>query len=311
MRLLVTGITGFIGSYLAEEVKQRGNIDLTVVVRPSNLKRIEYLKNLGLPDIRVVPSNILDPYIVRLPYNEYDAVINLVGPRSNNTDVLWQANVEYVRRLAMLLKNINVGRVVHMSSIGVYGLPKGSPTITEEHVLAPTDWYGSTKLMGEQIWQDFYRRTGVPVRMLRASWVIGHGSHLLDKYLFTAFGHGIRLVMPLATPVNAIYARDVADACLKAALASGDGAKSYNINLAERIAFRDFLKIINVELKGLKFPLIIPKIALRVLSRKITFFRGLLNDAYYDPTKVKDELGFTPRYDLAAMVREISTSYGT
>jgi nucleoside-diphosphate-sugar epimerase len=197
-----------------------------------------------------------------------------------------------------------VKRVVHCSSISVYGLPRNSTPVTESFSLAPLDWYGMTKALGEQLWGDFHTATSIPVVILRPSWVVGYGSRLLDKHLFRAFTSGIKIVMDLGTPCNVVYVRDVAEAAILAALDCKAGLRNYNINSLQRWSFDEFLQAINRAVSRPKLPIPIPKTLVKILSRRFGSLKMVLGDVFFDASRARDELGFVPQYDLAAMIKE-------
>lgn len=301
--LLVTGVTGFIGSYLAEELANREDIDATFIVRPHSLAAAEGAPLVG-STAKVVVSTLTDPVGTQLPGRRYDAVINLVGPRSVDVDGQWLANVEYVARLSALLKRIDIGHIVHLSSVAVYGTLADVSMITETSEPFPDTWYGKTKLLGEAIWGRFHRETHVPVSVLRPTWVVGDGSHLLDRYLLLASIRRMKIHINVETPTNVIYVRDVARAILRTAEVSVDGFSSYNLNLPERVPVRRFLEVIDRLGKQPGIRISIPRVALELAARRVGFLDVLLRNVYYSPEKAKEALGFVPQYDLAQMVRD-------
>lgn len=301
-KILVTGATGFIGRYLLEQLARNDSLDVTVIVRPGTAG--DWLRAAGGSRITYVPADLTNPYSVRLPFGEYDALINLVGPRSSQKMAQWETNVEYVRNLLVLLRHVSVNRIVHFSSVSAYGLPGGSLPVTESSNLSPSDWYGMTKVLGEAMLEDFHNETRVPVVILRPSWVVGHGSHLLDNALFRAFSSGVRIVMRLGTPLNIVYVRDVADVAIQAALSPQTGLRSYIINTTQPWSFDDLLREIDRATVRPKVPLVVPRRAVAIMAKRFGSLRLILSNVVFCPRRAMDELGFAPRYDLAAIVRE-------
>ena len=304
MRVLITGATSFIGEYLLEELASLPNVETTAVVRPSTLAKSRRFRDLG-PTTKVVASDIGDPYSVKLPHREYDSVINLVGPRTREPMARWAANVFFVRRLAVLLKRIDVGRVVHTSSVAVYGFPhRDDSPITEEHNLSPTDSYSHTKVLSERLWARFHSETGTPIVILRPTWVVGHGSRLADRHLFAARRRGFKLILNIRTPANIVYVRDVAGALIRAATSESSGVRTYNINMDKAISVRAFCEAIGKEVDRAGLPLVVPRPLVGLASRKFNWFRFLLTGVFFDGSRARIELGFCPRYDLSSLVRE-------
>jgi len=304
-KVLITGCTGFIGRYLVEQLILNQDFDVTAIVRPG--AAWDWPKNSGESRVKLVRADLSNPYAVRLPLAEYDALINLVGPRSSAEGAQWETNVEYVRNLLILVRRVPVKRVIHFSSISVYGLPKSSLPVNESFSLTPRDWYGITKVLGERMLEEFNRETSIPVVILRPSWVVGYGSHLLDKHLFHAFSSGFRIVMHLGTPLNIVYVRDVANVAILAAQSRTEGLRTYIINALQRWSFDDFLREIDRATVRPKVPVVLPKALVGVLARRFGFLNFILSDAFFSPERAKDELGFVSQYDLAAMVKETLT----
>jgi len=302
-------MTGFIGHYLAEELARQPDVDLTVISRRRSAGSVDsLLQELGFQQFTIVQSSLSDPYCVRLPYPEYDVAVNLVGPRDNSPYLQWQANVEYVQKFSRLLRTIILQRVIHISTASVYGV-HSKRFLTESDIPNPTSWYGVTKLLGEQVMFRFHEDTSVPVITLRPSWVVGDKSRLLDRHLVAAFRRGLRIVMPLTTPANVIYARDVAAAIILAAQRALRGFEVFNLN-GGPIRLDEFLEVMDREMTRRKVPVLVPVKLLRLLSLKFKFFEGLMADTYFDPTKARMEIGFVPRYSAGMMVREILARMG-
>jgi nucleoside-diphosphate-sugar epimerase len=206
-----------------------------------------------------------------------------------------------------VLKYISVGRVVHFSSVAVYGATgrKRGMIIKEEDPLAPNDWYGVTKVLGERIWREFHQDTGIPVTVLRPSWVIGRGSHLLDRHLLAAAKSGVLVKMLSAFPLNAVYVRDVSRAALIATSNGSGGFSVFNVNAIDGQRFGELLEALRTEVPGLKIPLYLPVFAVKVLALRFGTLQFLLSGVQIDAAKAREELGFVPQYDARSFIREL------
>jgi nucleoside-diphosphate-sugar epimerase len=308
LRVLVTGATGFIGRYLVEELRRR-DADLTIVVRPSNLRDAGgFLAPLMRQGMKIAFSSGEELPLARFPYSSYDVLVNLVGPRRNGKMDNWIANVEYVRKLSGLFGTLRLQRAVHLSSSAVYGTPAPGTLVTETCPPHPIDWYGMTKLLGESFWNRIHFLSGVPVTILRPTWVIGLGSRLLDKYLIAARMKGIGIRINLSTPVNAVYVKDVAYAIMRAIQGKHEKVEIFNINVDKRIPNSDLFHAVQEQIGHTMLPFIVPNGLLRILSLRVAAFKYLLSDFFVDGTKAKDKLDFVPRYDLRLMFRDIRES---
>lgn len=173
MRALVTGASGFIGSYLIRELARRGD-EVTAVVRP------------GRPGPRVRTANVLRADL-RIPGDAIaralastDAIYHVAAASSGTWRTMFECNVAATERLTTAVREAGWrGRLVHVSSLAVYGLnqlPAGS-TVDEDAALEPhpgfRDDYAWTKLLQERAVDPLRRDDGPEVVVVRPGAVFG------------------------------------------------------------------------------------------------------------------------------------------
>jgi UDP-glucose 4-epimerase len=161
MNILVTGGAGYIGTHVCVELLDGGD-DVIVIDNFSNsaataLKRVQTLCGKG---IHVVPGDLRDQALVRSIFREHriDAVIHLAGLKSvgeSTGDPLkyYDNNVVGTITLCRTMQEAGVKHLIFSSSATVYGNPQFLP-LTEDHPLDPTNPYGQTKLIAENILID-------------------------------------------------------------------------------------------------------------------------------------------------------------
>jgi len=163
-KFLVTGVAGFIGSKLAEELLKSnyfviGIDNLNDYYNPQ-LKR-ERLKNIINTVVRpekwiFIEKDIKDLNAVKKIFKEYcpDVVINLAaqaGVRYSLTNPLSYVDsnlVGFVNILEMC-RQFNIEHLVYASSSSVYGANRGLPFSENQPINHPISLYGATKKSNE------------------------------------------------------------------------------------------------------------------------------------------------------------------
>jgi UDP-glucose 4-epimerase len=164
MRILVTGGAGYIGSHTCVELLMAG-YDLIVVDNLSNSKKESLNRVQGITgkSLAFHEINILDKAGLSKIFreNSIDGVIHFAGLKAVAESVFkpleyYRNNVGGTVTLLEVMKEYRVKNIVFSSSATVYGEPKTVP-ITEDFPLnPPTNPYGRSKLMIEEILRDLY-----------------------------------------------------------------------------------------------------------------------------------------------------------
>jgi UDP-glucose 4-epimerase len=167
MKILVTGGAGYIGSHTVVELLRAGHW-VTVLDNLANSKEEAIHRVVELsgkyPDFRRV--DLLDYERTRavLAGEEIEAVIHFAGLKAVGESVgrpldYYHNNVTGTLNLLRAMVEAGVKRIVFSSSATVYGDPASVP-IREDFPLGPTNPYGRTKLMIEEILKDLGRTEG-------------------------------------------------------------------------------------------------------------------------------------------------------
>lgn len=123
-KVLLLGGSGFIGTYIANRLSQRG-IEVTIPTRRrERTKALIIQPGIEMPEIDIAADGALDALVPG-----HDAVINLVGILHSRDVVLpysadfANAHVELPKKIIAACKKAGVRRLVHMSALGAD--PKG------------------------------------------------------------------------------------------------------------------------------------------------------------------------------------------
>ncbi len=164
--LLVTGGAGYIGSHSLVELIAAGmrpvvfdNFSNSVA---ESLRRVERITGTSVP---LIEGDVRDGAALDAVFARYAALgqpvscvvhfaaLKAVGESVSQPLRYYDNNVHGTLVLLEAMKRAGVGRIVFSSSATVYGEPVSLP-YTEDHRIAPTNPYGATKAMVEQILQD-------------------------------------------------------------------------------------------------------------------------------------------------------------
>lgn len=159
--ILVTGGAGYIGSHTAIALAERG-LDVVIVdnLDNSSIGAVETVRRLAGREIPFHEIDLLDSDALGKVFDSHpiEAVIHFAGLKAVGESVeqplsYYQTNLISTMNLLEQMKEHDVWELVFSSSATVYGDPKILP-IPESAGTGPTNPYGQTKLMIEDICRD-------------------------------------------------------------------------------------------------------------------------------------------------------------
>jgi len=198
MKVLVTGASGFIGSYVCESLNEQG---------------IEYVKgtreNFDLNDAESMSEFLND--------NQITHVIHLAARAdSSDKEVLFTSNIEGLYKLLIALKASGVKHLTFASTNNVYG-EESEELINENNSSCPSvaNPYALSKYVGEMMIADKLSDTDTKYVLLRVSDVYGPGQrfgNLIKAIVKTVQEKGtLKLYGEGKRTRDFIYVKDVAD----------------------------------------------------------------------------------------------------
>ena len=264
MNILVTGGAGYIGSHTVHQLREAG-ISLTVF---DNLSKGH--KEAVPPGVPLVVGDLRDGDLLRKVLRNHEirsvvhfAASSLVGESMQKPAEYYSNNVAGTLSLLEAMRETRVGEIVFSSTAAVYGEPEVCP-ITEEQTKAPTNVYGRTKLMIEEILKDYDMAYGlryVSLRYFNAAGAVDGGiigedhqpeSHLIPLILQTALGrrptidiYGNDYPTQDGTCIrDYIHVLDLADAHVLAVrhLAAGGNSRCYNLGSERGFSVREVVE---------------------------------------------------------------------
>jgi UDP-glucuronate 4-epimerase len=217
MRLLVTGIAGFIGSHLAARLLARGDelvgldaFDETLY--PAQLHE-RNLATLGAhARLEFVRGDLLDAPLVERLVERVDGVVHLAALAGVRPSIIQpkryqRVNIEGTLNLLEACRAREVKRFVFASSSSVYGARSTVPFREDDPCDRPASPYAATKRCGEILCANYTELFGIATTALR---------------FFTVYG-------PRQRPEMAIhkFARLIADAKPLPLFGDGSTARDY------------------------------------------------------------------------------------
>jgi nucleoside-diphosphate-sugar epimerase len=167
-RVLVTGAGGFIGSHLVDDQLAKGR---HVTAFDVNLDRLAH--QAGNEACKLVTGDIRDAELLDALMPGQQIVFHLASAHlevSKPPEYFEEVNVTAVGRLVELCERHRVQRLVHCSSVGVFGSLESLPA-DESSPCNPTIAYEKTKLAGEEALHRAV--TDLDFVILRPAWVYG------------------------------------------------------------------------------------------------------------------------------------------
>lgn len=159
--ILVTGGCGYIGSHTVVQLLSTGH-ELVILDNLCNSKRsvLDRIQQITGHAPHFVQGDIRDRDLLSRLFKKYpiDAVIHFAGLKAvgdsvRHPETYYDNNVLGSLVLMETMLDAGVKRLVFSSSATVYGDPQYLP-YTEDHPLAPTNPYGRTKLVVEEMLRD-------------------------------------------------------------------------------------------------------------------------------------------------------------
>ena len=170
-KILVTGASGFTGGYLSRRLRQQGH-EVRALVLPG--MDVADLKAEG---IHIIEGDLRQKESLLPAVQGVDLIYHIAAVyREENIPqkTFWDVNVDGTRNLLETAKTADVGRFIHCSTVGVQG-EIDNPPANEEAPYNPGDYYQSSKMEGELLALDFFRRENLPGVVFRPVGIYGPG----------------------------------------------------------------------------------------------------------------------------------------
>jgi UDP-glucose 4-epimerase len=299
-KFLVTGGCGFIGSHLARELANLGEVTILDDLSSGGEGRVRDLLDTG--KARLVRGSVLHRNLLADACAGADCVFHLAAivsvPRSMAAPLeVNEVNATGTLSVLAAAREAGAKKLVFSSTSAVYGDGPGSPK-TEGNPPEPLSPYAASKLAGEYFCEVYRRSFGLPTASLRYFNVYGPGQDPRGEYA-AVIPSFIMQVLRRSPPVifgdgnqvrDFVSVKDVVRANILAM--QRDAAGVFNIGSGDRTTILRLAGAV-MEIGG--------------LSREPVFGKprpGDIRESVADISRARDIMGFRPKVHLADGLQE-------
>ena len=319
MKILITGASGFIGSFIVEEALRRG-FETWAAVRQSSSRaflkdeRIHFIELDFSSEIRLKEQ---------LHEHQFDYVVHAAGvTKCLHQETFFRINTEGTKNLvrALMALKMPLQRFVYISSLSIMGAIREQQPYTEmleSDDAKPNTAYGQSKLEAEKWLESLH--SPFPYVILRPTGVYGPRERDYFMMAKSIKGHVDFAVGFQQQDITFVYVSDVVQAVFLA-LEKGKTGRKYFLSDGEVYQSSTFSHLIRQELGNpwwirITAPLWVLRIVtfcgeyIGRLTGKVT---ALNNDKYHimrqrnwrcDITPARQELGYEPQVKLEEGVK--------
>jgi UDP-glucose 4-epimerase len=296
-RILVTGGAGFIGFHLCKKLTERG-LDVTIYDNLSSGK-MENVKDV--PKAKFTKADILD--LKKLcTLEKADLIFHLaaqvVVPYSmENPTEDFETNARGTLNVLEKARKDD-SRLVFASSAAVYGNPTQLPT-PETYGFHPFSCYGLSKVVGEEYCQMYANQYGLDITIMRFANVYGSRCHgvindFLDK--LEKNPNKLEIIGTGQQSRDFVNVADVVNVLISAASRESAVGQTYNVGFGKTTKIIDLaqmiLRILNLSGKT-------------VVTTTGVSWQGDINTIWFDISKTKKELNWTPKITLEEHLKQL------
>lgn len=227
---LVTGATGLLGSHIVEQLRRR-NRSVRVLVRRS--ADLSWLQTQG---VEVAYGDLTDRASIDAAMNGVECVYHAaarVGDWGPWPD-FQRITIDGSRNLFDAIEAASVARLIHISSISVYGHVNGEGLVFDESAplgqnVHKWSYYTRAKVEVERMLWD--RKGRISFTVIRPSWLYGPRDRAtIARMVGLVRSRKAKLLGDGENRLNMVYAGNVAEACILAADNPKSVHEAYNVS---------------------------------------------------------------------------------
>ncbi len=294
--ILVTGGSGFVGSWLVRALLEQTSARVVVLDNFVNGKR-EFLPAAERLVVRQAdltrPAEVLD--VVRSTRPEvvfHLAALHFIPYCNAHPAETLQVNVVGTQHLLDACRVHEPHKLVAVSTVAVYPVREGPNA--EDSPVGPVDIYGLSKWVTEKLVEQFAAQVGTRCVAARLSNVYGPhetNPHVLPDILEQLRkGQNVIGLGNVKPKRDYIYVTDVAQGLLTLAEKSGHSFRVYNVGTGSEYSVEEIVAEL-ARVTGRPLEIAVAQQRVRASDRP---------HLVADTTRMKNEIGWSARYDLAS-----------
>ena len=316
-KILVTGGTGLVGSYLLRKLTMEGFNNIVAIHRRSS--SFNLIDDYTMQKVRWIECDVQDETSLENILSEIDIVVHCAGLISfwpKEYEKMFDINYKATKRLVDLSKKRGVSHFIHISSVEALGQADKYGMITETSLWDESkslSQYAISKYLGERA----VAQSRIPFTTLNPGFILGGGNWLEGPLkLITDIYRGLRFYP--AGSIGLVDVRDVAEVVFLSINNQTPKSDQF-IVVAENVFHKEYFRIIADYLKvraaniKLREPLSSLAITIEYIKSRIFNTKPLINREtlnivsqrlQYSNEKLKREIPFEFR-TIDETIREV------
>ncbi len=312
MKILITGITGFVGGKLSAQLIEAGHEVIALVRETSNTSGIDEA-------VIIKETDLFDPDSLdeSVKSSEATVAIHLASYFDfypSDKDLMYRVNVEGTKNLMYACVDTNVERFIYCSTTETIG-PVRFPPGNEDTELNPVFDYSKSKVLAEKVVREISDEMGISHIILRPTGIMGEGDFYTAFEIIQAINDKAIPVLPGDGSKHLMYTHidDVVEGFMAAITSQSALNNTMILCVDAPMTYKDLIEFLGnalgVKPPSRRIPTSLAKLGIGLMSPfknrgKTTFLwhmksiQSMDEDRWYTNERAKRLLNWAPKYTM-------------